>query len=909
MTRERLFPIWLLFAGALLALRFHSSEPGFTFPSQELAALHDLWNSTDGYEWDWRMPYIDHGIPWNFTNNPNANPCEEKCQGVFCTANCSIAPCNINVLELSNYGLDGTLPSSLVNLKALKLLDLSLNPYLSSSLPESIGRLSLLLELYLVDCALTSSIPDSFANLTSLVAFYVTENLLSGPIPDIFSNYNNLANLGLAFNRFTSTIPSSVGNMTMLNLISMFNNLLSGPIQSFSYTNLTQLEILDLGGNMLEGTVPSEWSTLVKLLELDASRNLLNGTIPESWSNLDQLELMILFKNAISGSIPKHLPANVVDLYLNLNVLTHDIPLSFYNLSKLWFAILGQNYLTSSIHASFINTSSIRIIEFNDNLLTDYIPPELFSLPSLLELNLQNNGFYGPLDMSNSSILSYLKVINVSGNHLTGAIPTGGLNLNLQYFEELNVQDNRFTSISQEFLFAHSAIKSILATNNLITGVGLNISLLINLTEFEIGQNMFHGDLEFTNHKFAYLSALDLSNNFFTGTVIERVWYSEGLFLVDMSNNLLSSSLPMITHVNRGDYLDLSVNMLTGNVNSFLQNFYNTSIILLSNNLFTGSIDMLSRPILEHNISVQNLDISNNAFTGKIKSAFYRSSPRMTVLVAGVNCLEIELTEDICLWPLLESLVLDGLSTATPCRQLFYPGTTDGSYRLKLSKTSSLPSCLFGLPQLQTLHLSGVQLTGTLCSGLVVGDRLEYLSLSHNQLQGSIPNQLILRDWINFDLSFNGFRGNLPSSLQINDTESFSVQNNRLSGAIPDGLLDAQNINILQGNLFSCDSERKTLPKNDPDYNGYQCGSNEVNAALYVWLGLAFLVVVAVSLVGNFDKMMSVLHKPVVNMRQSLQISNQSEVGGLIQFYDVCWRLRKIVGLVSLFSIVVAIPV
>jgi hypothetical protein len=61
---------------------------------------------------------------------------------------------------------------------------------------------------------------------------------------------------------------------------------------------------------------------------------------------------------------------------------------------------------------------------------------------------------------------------------------------------------------------------------------------------------------------------------------------------------------------------------------------------------------------------------------------------------------------------------------------------------------------------------------------------------------------------------------------------------NRLSGAIPSSLQSAQDISVLDGNLFACNVDRSDLPQGDIDRADYECGSNSFNASMYLWTAL-----------------------------------------------------------------------
>ena len=85
-------------------------------PAQEMSALQDLYASTNGNEWNWRNEYL--GIPWNFTDN--SNPCTENWQGVTCRLYPSSSTQHVIELSLSDYNLNGTIPTSLINLTELE---------------------------------------------------------------------------------------------------------------------------------------------------------------------------------------------------------------------------------------------------------------------------------------------------------------------------------------------------------------------------------------------------------------------------------------------------------------------------------------------------------------------------------------------------------------------------------------------------------------------------------------------------------------------------------------------------------------------------------------------------------------------------------------------------------------------
>jgi hypothetical protein len=140
--------------------------------------------------------------------------------------------------------------------------------------------------------------------------------------------------------------------------------------------------------------------------------------------------------------------------------------------------------------------------------------------------------------------------------------------------------------------------------------------------------------------------------------------------------------------------------------------------------------------------------------------------------------------------------------------------------------------------KLQTLHLSGNLITGSLPTPLNISQELQDISLSHNLLSGSIALQIQEREWVNLDLSFNKFSGTLASTFaSYPPTTSLRLLVNRLSGKIPTQLQHAKNLSILDGNLFECDlfHENEGLPRHDPATSTYQC-ANSFQQLSYLWV-------------------------------------------------------------------------
>lgn len=84
---------------------------------------------------------------------------------------------------------------------------------------------------------------------------------------------------------------------------------------------------------------------------------------------------------------------------------------------------------------------------------------------------------------------------------------------------------------------------------------------------------------------------------------------------------------------------------------------------------------------------------------------------------------------------------------------------------MKRKITGTIPSCVFQLPLLQSLYLSGNELSGNLnLYGVnITSSPLTNVRLSYNKLTGEFPAFLESKSWEILDLSYNKIQGNLHS--------------------------------------------------------------------------------------------------------------------------------------------------
>ena len=154
-------------------------------PETECNALKDIYNSTDGDNWN-------NNTNWGTNTEVN---------GWF---GITVSNGHVTQISLVNNNLAGAIPASIGNLSYLTKLELWLNN-LNGTIPQEIGNLTNLENLYLDQNKLTGSIPSSIGNLSNLKIVHLQKNLLSGTIPEEIASLSQLQEFWIGENNFTFT--------------------------------------------------------------------------------------------------------------------------------------------------------------------------------------------------------------------------------------------------------------------------------------------------------------------------------------------------------------------------------------------------------------------------------------------------------------------------------------------------------------------------------------------------------------------------------------------------------------------------------------------------------------------------------------------------------------------------------
>ncbi|OEL29122.1 putative LRR receptor-like serine/threonine-protein kinase [Dichanthelium oligosanthes] len=305
-------------------------------------------------------------------------------------------------------------------------------------IPSSITNASQLNILDMSRNKLSGVILSSIGKLQKLFALSFEYNKLQASSNQDWRFMNSLTNctelqiLTVLDNRLEGNVPDSLGNLSsQIRYLYLAKNQLSGDFPS-GIAKLRNLVSLDLGKNQFTGLIPSSLCNLSNLIGLYLQSNKLDGHIPPSLGNLQTLERLDIFNNNLHGTIPKELFRIPTLLYIKLSSNNLDGPLhaDIGNAKQLTYLDISSNNLSGEIPSTLGNCESLEHTKLGHNLLSGSIPTSLGNITNLQILNLSHNQLTGSIPVSLGS-LKFLQQLDLSFNHLEGEVPTAGIFGNL----------------------------------------------------------------------------------------------------------------------------------------------------------------------------------------------------------------------------------------------------------------------------------------------------------------------------------------------------------------------------------------------------------------------------------------------------------------------------------------------
>ncbi|CAK9795656.1 Protein toll [Anthophora quadrimaculata] len=284
---------------------------------------------------------------------------------------------------------------------------------------------------------------QGFPELQRLI---LSSNGLMNLSTDLFADLPHLTWLDLRENDVHLS-PGIFDNILDLEVLELGNNMMKN-IEPGIFDTLTKLRFLNLWRNKFTKLDSGIFDKLVSLNSLDLNSNELTTLPKDIFAKLENLQALNLFWNNFSslpeGLLQHNVKLRNVNLYGNKRNMT-ELPRGlFANLTQLEAVQLKSNGLVKVPGDLFHGSVSLKNISLERNYL-ESLPNDLFKdLTHLLTLNFHLNELTTLPDQIFSD-LKHLVKLDLSKNHLTSI--SRRLFSDLRSLEILNMQENQLKTI------------------------------------------------------------------------------------------------------------------------------------------------------------------------------------------------------------------------------------------------------------------------------------------------------------------------------------------------------------------------------------------------------------------------------------------------------------------------------
>ncbi|KAK7294064.1 hypothetical protein RJT34_16947 [Clitoria ternatea] len=414
------------------------------------------------------------------------------------------------------------------------MLDLSIN-YLTTPLrKQDITYLSKLRNLNAVDLSSNSLDKEALRYLgvlPALTTVYLHDNTMQGHLSNKeLTGMGNLEVLILRACGLNGTLPSAsmFARLTSLEYLSLSGNYFGGLFLLSSLANHSRLEITLI--KQPNWRLGQEIGFFLPNLESsDMSNNACHGSIPSSFGDMSHLMLLDLANNNFSGQVPRQWFSNCTALaFLGLsnNSLHGQLFPSYWNATSMRVLILDNNYFNGTIQDGLLSSS--------DNKFSGEIPNWLSNLQQLIGLSMSGNNFEGeiPHDLCKLN----LALINLSQNRLSGNVPFGlkGVSLS-KTFMTLSICLGLPALSADTYYYAHFDFGHFSQDPSYITSesgghevvefttksrsLSYEGSILDDMSGLDLSWNQLSGDIPEQIGDLIRIHALNLSRNYFSGSI------------------------------------------------------------------------------------------------------------------------------------------------------------------------------------------------------------------------------------------------------------------------------------------------------------------------------------------------------------------------------------------------------
>ena len=308
------------------------------------------------------------------------------------------------------------------------------------------------------------------------------------------------------------------------------------------YDESRNVRKIDMTGNHVQGTIPSEFKAFEKLEILDLAKNKLQGTIPyQIFRNYD-LKHLLLNENRLTGTLSTFIGEleAIRDLRVGSNKLTGTLPVEMDQLFELRYLSLENNEFTGRLP----DLAKLRLLVSlwaDNNKLTGQIPLSFGELQALQDLHLHNNAFGGTIPHEVQNLVK-LKVLDLEYNQIGGTI-SEAIFANMKFLEYVSLQHNQMQGPIPLSLGEVTSLKELHLNDNQFTGQLPHWTKLSNLRLFHMQNNQVAGSIP---SSFGHMKATEvwMQNNKIGGSIPPEVGWIHPLETLYLENNNLGGNIP-----------------------------------------------------------------------------------------------------------------------------------------------------------------------------------------------------------------------------------------------------------------------------------------------------------------------------------------------------------------------------
>ena len=645
-----------------------------------------------------------------------------------------------------------------------------------------------------------SESPQEFGNLMNLSCLNLANAGFAGQIPSEISNLNRLVTLDLSTSRFFSISMLKVEKPNLATLVQNFGEL--------KELYLDGVNISAPGNEWCQALSSSEPNLRV----LSMSDCHLSGPFDPSLSELRSLSIIHLDGNPFNAPVPEFIA-------------------NFINLTSLHLSFCG---LKGTFRENVFQIPTLQTLDLSNNeLLQGALPDAIDNLTMLSRLDLSNGNFSGSIPNSMANLVQMV-YLDMSFNSFTGPIPSFSMAKNLT---QINLFHNKLTGqiTSTHWNDLPNLVNLHLSFNSLEGSVPVSLFSLPLLLKLQLSNNQFSGQLNYFYVSSYLLDTLDLSSNNLEGPIPMSIFELRGLKVLSLSSNKFSGSLQLnkIQQLRNLSNLDLSHTSFSieyEETNSSLSSFPQIATLrLASRNLQTFP------DFLRNQSKLITLDLSINQISGEIPN-WICNLTNLLYLNLSYNLLEgplHRLPSMLWLYSLdLHSNQLQGqLPTLPPSAVYLDLSRNNFSSFIHDSIGSNLTLAAF-------LSLSNNQLSGSIPESICNAINLLVLDLSYNLLSGAIPQCFheMSETLMVLDVRRNRLSGNISDSFSVDcSLQTLNLNGNQFKGVVPESLGNCKYLDVLDlGNnkikdAFPCflknlSSLHDLILRSDKFYGSIDCG-------------------------------------------------------------------------------------